>query len=224
VIHIYAFTEHDAAPDGVMGLDERPVEVVPSGPVAAVVSDLAGAPSAEAAVLWRHEAVIEALMRAHAVLPARFGALLDDRAAVRALLGRNATVLGAGLERVRGLVEVGVRIRHLVDGEPEPAPSPATSTSSGRDYLLARRDALHAEDDAATRIHEALAARAREAVQRRGEGRGASLVGAYLVDPAELEAFTAEVAAFRDPDLQVVCTGPWPPYHFVPQLEEAGRG
>jgi hypothetical protein len=46
------------------------------------------------------------------------------------------------------------------------------------------------------------------------------LTAAYLVRRGAVDQFTARarVLAGERADVRVVCTGPWPPYHFAPAL------
>src|SRR5687767_9062452 len=68
-----------------------------------------GWPSAEN--LWQHESVVESVMRrCEAVLPVRFGMTFGDEVALEDTIARHGAVLATGLERVRGCVEMGVRV------------------------------------------------------------------------------------------------------------------
>jgi hypothetical protein len=46
------------------------------------------------------------------------------------------------------------------------------------------------------------------------------MAGAYLVPRERIEEFRRSVTAAgeAEPSLRLLCTGPWPPYHFVPEL------
>jgi gas vesicle protein GvpL/GvpF len=151
------------------------------GALAAVVADHE-APEPTPEALRRHETVVEGLMGDGPLLPMRFGSVTDD---VAGLLAAREEELLAALERVRGAVELGVRgTGHM----------PADGTG----YLMRRV--------AAARAHEPLAALARASVRRSHPH-----VGAYLVDEAAVDGFTARV---RELGEDLVCTGPWPPYSF----------
>lgn len=218
MIYLYAFTDLEQLVAPLRGLEEAAVELVRCGRVAAALVPLDTAPAPEPAVLWGHERVVEALMAQGAVLPVRFGTTLPDRPAAAALLDRHEQVLLEGLERVRGAVEVGLRIHSAAAGPPEEAPPPA----SGREYLLRQRAQVHDLVTAAERVHGQLRAAARAAVSRPGNGRGQLLVGAYLVERDRVEAFVDRIRAADEATqpLRLLSTGPWPPYHFVPTLEE----
>jgi hypothetical protein len=113
---------------------------------------------------------------------------------------------------------------------PRAAPSPRAAGSSGRDYLRARRSALHASetaaDDAARageELHAALTARAVAARRHRPQdaalsGRDETMVlnGAYLVDDGADDGLRAVVVAWSgDERIGVELTGPWVPYSFT---------
>jgi hypothetical protein len=187
---------------------------LPSAPVGAVRSGelcvlYAPAPAPEQEVtaesLWRREEMLEALMGERDLLPVRYGTLVaDEHAAAEAVAERGAE-LAAGLDRVRGAVELALRVRSREAAAPAAAPA-----ASGREYLRAKA----AGAETATRLHEPLAALARESVTRGGSDL---LRAAYLVDRDAVEPFVALVRRLQDahPDLALLCTGPWPPYSFA---------
>jgi hypothetical protein len=153
--------------------------------------------------LWRHEEVVEALMEERDLLPVRFGTLVSDEdAAARAIIERSEE-LAAGLDRVRGAVELAVRAHPRRPDEP-----PAAET--GVDYMRAK--ARRAET--AALLHEPLAFLARDAVVQPGPEL---LRAAYLVDREAVDGFVALVRRLGEahPGLDLVCTGPWPPYSFA---------
>src|SRR5205823_1224278 len=96
-----------------------------------VVSHVAGDEVTEEAVL-RHAEVVEQLLgRSRAVLPARFGRPLAGEEELSAAVGASAPELERGLNRVRGCVELGLRV--------VAAPiSPAPKGESGTEYMQAR--------------------------------------------------------------------------------------
>ena len=165
------------------------------------------APAAEHEVtpeaLWRHEELLEELMEERAILPVRYGTLVaDDAAAARAVAERHDE-LAAGLERVRGAVELALRVESN-GAEPDP------EAGSGRDYLRAKT----ARMDTARRLYERLAALARDSEMQPGREL---LRAAYLVDRDAVAGFVALVQQLQreHPELGLLCTGPWPPFSFA---------
>jgi hypothetical protein len=181
----------------------------PAAPVCSVVAgDLCAfyVPADEEPVtvasLEDREDLLETLMEGRDLLPVQFGASVqDEQSAARILVDRHDELAGA-LDRVRGAVELSLRVR-AVEGT-------RAVRTNGRDYLAARL----ASSDAARRLHERLEAIARTATTRSGSDL---LRASYLVDKGAVPAFVAEVRRAQDacPELLLLCTGPWPPFSFA---------
>lgn len=155
--------------------------------------------------LWAHERVVERLMTDRTVLPMRFGSTVADEEALRGLMaGRRDSLLRA-LARIRGHVELGVRV--LAENDDAPA------AASGCDYLLSKLRAGACAD----RVHEPLVALAADSRRQPPRGEHEVLRGAYLVDRAVVQRFSADVSRLQHahPEMAILCTGPWPPYTFA---------
>jgi Gas vesicle synthesis protein GvpL/GvpF len=162
-----------------------------------------GEPTPDA--LWNHEQVVEGLMEGRDLLPVRFGTLVSDEdAAARAVMDRREELV-ATLDRVRGAVELAVRAHPRETDE-------APVATTGIDYMRAK--SRHME--AARLLHEPLASIARESRVRPGPEL---LRAAYLVDRDAVDRFVAMVRQLEEghAELDLVCTGPWPPYSFAEQ-------
>ena len=159
------------------------------------------------AALWEHEAVVDELLATGAVLPLRFGTTLRDADAVRDLLHRERRRFRTLLDRVRGHVELAVRV-----ALPE---SDGETPGDGAGYLRARV-ASQREREAAAQLVLAPLDRLATASSHRPD-RAAVLRASYLVRPAEVERFAAALRGLQDayPHLTVSCTGPWAPYSFA---------
>jgi hypothetical protein len=230
MIYLYAITTHPLG-DGHFceGLADRPVFWLSYGRVSAVVSALASAVQPTEANVWRHEAVVEALMADCAVLPVRFGTVFLDKEELGAVLAAHDGDLVRDLERVRGRVELGLRVLWDVDDDPEPPnrDSPAGAANAlptGRDYMLARlkrerqRHECHQRAEAlAARIHCPLAHLATDSRKQLLVTPRLLLTSAYLVPRGHMAAFEQELETLRAayPQLGLLCTGPWPAYSFV---------
>lgn len=207
MIEIYAIT--DAPPATLPGVAELRV-IANSGLVAFC------GPAQERKVtpnlLWRHEEIVETLMKTCDLLPVRFGTQVEDEHAAAMVLARQEAELKAALERVRGAVELAVRV---VDGEREP--QPVAVFTSGAEYMRAK--AMHSQDVArvARAIHEPLAGMARESRVKRQVRAHEAMCSAYLVGRDVVGQFVDRVSSLQraNPYLHVLCTGPWPPYSFV---------
>ena len=80
--------------------------------------------------VWRHERVLERLMRDHAVLPLRFGTICPDADALREFLLHSTDDLLNDLERVRGKVEIALRIVDDDRSTPLPGEGPRILTTN----------------------------------------------------------------------------------------------
>lgn len=206
MITAYAVTAHPAPalPDHL-----RLRLVASDGLAAACGPAEASEPSADA--LWRHEAVVEALMADRDVVPLRYGTRFPDESSAAAAIAERREELSGALARVRGAVEIAVRI--ATTDEPPDASEP----HSARDYLRAKARVAELRQEAARLVHDPLASRVRMSTQRPTARFPELLRCAYLVDRAAVQGFL-DAAAERDSAtarFSVLCTGPWPPYSFV---------
>jgi hypothetical protein len=166
-------------------------------------------PEASAEALWRHEQVVEDLMQDRAVLPLRYGTILRDEGELRGVMEERTTEFAQLLDLVRGRVELAVRVlaeSSADKGEEKPA--------SGRAYMetLARR--RKSSEEAAAAL-EPLEGVAEAAVKRESAGDLTRL--SFLVERGRVEDFNLQLDQLRGehPELNMTCTGPWPPYSFV---------
>jgi Gas vesicle synthesis protein GvpL/GvpF len=211
MLHLYALLDHPAElpPGGAL----RAVSVDSS--VVAVVGDLPSVPTEDAVL--EHARVVDELMTLNeTVLPARFGGgYADEPALVEAIRARHVQLREA-IERIRGCVEVGVRVF-----EPEPI-GETDPAGSGSEYMRRRLASVKAAERVADELHTRLAAGARASACNVLANAQILLSAAYLVPREDVDWFQSAVAAaeLARPDLVLVCTGPWPPYSFAMAGEE----
>jgi Gas vesicle synthesis protein GvpL/GvpF len=176
-----------------------------------------------------HDAVMRRLLAVATVVPLRFGSLHNDLASVDEFLSEHRAEFLDTLERVRGRVELGVKVWVA-----PPAAEAGEQPVTGRGYLERQRKAR--DDEARSRaniderlrlIHTRLLEVSVAGVLNRpqpreltGERREMAMNAAYLV-PAADDAFVAEVERLRGahPDVVLEVTGPWAPYNFVGSQE-----
>jgi Gas vesicle synthesis protein GvpL/GvpF len=207
VIQLYAITDHPGPP--LRGPET--LRTVAQDGLAAVCAPAAEGAELSAELLWRHEEVVEALMEDRDLLPVRYGTRLDDEGAVARALAERHRELARALDRVRGAVELSVRVL----GEQEAGP-PAEEAASGAEYMRAKARAAAAHDGVVRAVHEPLSRLARASMQRPPRASGELLRSAYLVERGDVDGFVTEVGVLQDarPALRLLCTGPWPPYSF----------
>jgi hypothetical protein len=201
-----------------LAITDRPPHAAPlpeglalagTGPVAGVYRAVTQRPSPSGAEdLWRHDSLLEELMAERAVLPLRYGTVLDGEEELERILAERSAEFARLLERVRGRVELAVRV--LADEEDRP-----DATAGGGEYMrkLARR---RARADRAATLLEPLEEVA-EASVARDSAEEAWTRRAYLVERGRLGEFRRRLDELTEssPELRVTCTGPWAPYSFV---------
>ncbi|MEI8191950.1 MAG: GvpL/GvpF family gas vesicle protein [candidate division NC10 bacterium] len=210
----------------ILGLGGNPVRLLPRGDVAAVVSrsTLTSWPLDDAH-LTLHEAVVEEVMKSRPILPVRFNTLLRTEEAVIALLDERARDFRSALERVRGRVEMGLRVLWEPPGESEaPADQEIEGRGPGTEYLSRRlkdewrrAKLLQAGERLIQELDAPLRSLAIESRLQRFPTKRFLVAGAYLVERHRVDAFREGVMTARErfPRLRFLLTGPWPPYNFV---------
>lgn len=203
---LYAIAGCEPAAVPARAADGRRLRAVGPGPVAILDAEGGGGGEGEAA-LRAHARTVNELMAAHPLLPARYGTRVSDEEAT-ALVRDHPEALRAALSRVAGAVELAVSAR--MHGE-----AGAGEKSSGAAYLQARL-AQRRRGQAVLEHLQALIPLAREHVCRDDGQDGPSVRVAYLVERERVAEFVAAVRELDETyaELELVCTGPWPPYSF----------
>ena len=176
------------------------------------VDTLDAVDGAVAELAREHDAVVRAVFRHEAVLPLRFGTVLDGEDSVRRLLKVAYDQARDCLDEVEGHREWGVRVR-------------ASRPDTPGLYLVRRRERpkaiLRTREDVvkiAARFEGALRRHAADSIGR-ARPHGVLANTAYLVETGREAAFHAEFEWFarelREAGATVETTGPWPPYSFT---------
>ena len=213
---LYAVTEANAPIAGT-GLDERPLRAISNDGLSAVVSDVDASPVPTEPNLWAYEQVIETLMTQTPVLPARFGANAATDGDVQRMLAKRHQEFRRTLKRVRGAVEIAIRVPSPTAPEgdwPGPDGSSRAGAGSGTDYMLARLAQRQRAGQVAAEVDAAVGSHARARTRRTSSFNTL----AYLVDQDQVEEFITRLHQLNDPE--ITWTGPWPPYSFI---EPAGE-
>lgn len=210
MIYLYAITEPDVGAPDCPGLEDQALGHVGAADVGGLYSEHSTTtipPEPEAA--WRHERVLEAAMRLGPVLPARFGTTFADLPALVAALEREHASFRGALERVRGCVELAVRVAL--------PPDQASPSESGREYLRAKLARRQEREAAAERTLVPLSSHAVLSQTPSLESDPGTLRASYLVRADEVPRFAEAVQALAqsNSELALSCTGPWAPYSFV---------
>jgi len=236
VIYLYAITDRpEAAIPSLPGLEDTPLISLAYRDIAAVagrsveLSATATRSPSKTVDVWRHEAIVEALMPDRTVLPVRFGTVLPDEAALRSMLKDRYSSFVANLKRVCGRVELGVQVLWDSDSRPLTAGrakniNDQRSAIGGRAYMLARLSEEQLER-AWRRRAETLVVEIRRPLEHMAADSVCQVLvtprlllkAAYLVAREQMKNFRNEInnLSLAYPGLRFLCTGPWPAYNFV---------
>ena len=135
--------------------------------------------------------VVKAIHAAQAVIPLRYGCVLESEAAIIRLLEAQREEYEALFERLRGMTEMGIRV--LCQARPVVLPRPVLSP--GAAHLASLRKRYHSP-----------------------EGHLLSLY--FLIARTEVECFRNKARQISLPDdTRLLQSGPWPPYNFTASAE-----
>jgi hypothetical protein len=207
VISLFAVTWRADAP----ALDRDGLDVLADGDLAMIVGPTPSTTSREDALAFGR--IVERFASATDVLPFRYGTTAADTEAARDLLREHESSWAARLLQVEGCSELAIRA-----ARPESDEEPAASGAEHLDRLVSRSRQL---DIAEEEIGRLLTGRCRVVRRLAGhqELRLSCLVERHQV---ELLRLVVEEWAAAQTELEVSVTGPWAPYSFVANDEEAG--
>jgi hypothetical protein len=216
-VYLYALLSGAPSCETGMGVCAERLRVVAVGGLMALVGDVAESPPPTAVILRAQDAVLRRLASAvEALLPVRFGTLVDDDGALAESLAARRPQLARALGRVAGCEQMTLRVW----GESVPAaPAADLGGGPGTRYLAERRhaqawahrvpelDAIRGQLEALVREERAerhdrppLLATVQHLIPRGAGGRYVEVI----------DAARAELRPWR-----VSVTGPWPPYAFT---------
>ena len=110
-LYLYGITVADHVVRSFSGVGGADVEFIVEGSLAAVVSQLGtGKVRPQRANLAAHHRILHELAEQWPVLPVAFGTITRDEEQLRRVLRRNREALAGLLERLRGKVEMGLKV------------------------------------------------------------------------------------------------------------------
>lgn len=221
-VAVYALTSHAGSRAAGRGLSGERLRVVRVGAVSAVVGDVARLPAPTEAKLRAYTTLLATLATTHqSVLPVRFGTTMQDDDELETILRLRQKSLKSQLARVRGRVQMTVRlvVARTLSGPPrEPDPPAAfgagkARATTGVEYLSQRaREQRASELPGFAPLDRAVA---RWVKDSRVERRGNVATVYHLVPRAAAGRYAAAIeAAAAAEGARVLVSGPWPAYAF----------
>ncbi len=224
---IYAYALLARAPSGRLGsgMSGEVLRVVTCGRLLAVIGDMSAPPAVTARALREHDQTIRRMtLITDAVLPFRFGSMVDAELELARRLEPAEAALEAALVRVAGREQMTVRVyQRQAQGEGDAgravAPAAHADLGPGARYLLERRR-IHESAPGGAALEAIRTASASFMRAERIEPHGSPPLIAsvhHLIERGQGEAYAralhAETAELVD--AAVAVSGPWPPYAFA---------
>lgn len=232
--YAYCITEHPGLQNGTRprrpyilensrGVNDASVFAYPSGEFAVIVSEYNPARPLTPEAIVDHARVIRECFQTMTVLPFRFGTVFDCDEALRRAVRTNRKTFMESVERLRGKAEMHFKIL-LKDAGVEQALKDLPA-GVGAEYLCKLREQASRERERQTKaralslqVHKLFSPLEEDIVCKRVDSGNVLLDFAHLIDtnsiPKYQNRYSAATRHFKD--CRVSITGPWPPYHFMP--------
>ena len=193
----------------------------------------------------RHAAVIEAVRKEQTVLPMRFSSIFNNDAAVLEFLKNRYAAFVSDLERLHDKLEMGILViqkkKYVQNTEftqsgveqefgvsSQPTESPISDlqspASTGMSYLQQKRAYYASQDESDARVQEIVNtchAQFEDICVKFKRNTHSSISQGvslnYLIHRDSLNEFKNRFNDLKSSlnELRFLCSGPWPPYHFV---------
>jgi len=226
----------DSVPESCPGVDGQGIYKIEEGRLAAVAGGVAAVRiRPERRHLAAHQEVLKQLLSSATPLPITFGTVADNPKAVRQFLAKHRSELLNQLKRVRGKVEMGLRVTWQAPNIFEYFVNTHASLREARDRLVA--DPRHSTQDQkietgrmferlltedrarhAAKVEAILDAAGIECKANKSKTESEVMNLACLVERDRLDDFgrsVFEAAQLFDHDFAFDYSGPWAPHNFV---------
>ncbi|HEY7097586.1 MAG TPA: GvpL/GvpF family gas vesicle protein [Terriglobales bacterium] len=214
--------------EGIQGVNGAPVLSYPSGEFAVVVSEydraVHGDKLDEKTVL-EHARVVSVCFRSGTVLPFRFGTIFDTDDALRQAVRANRRAFGVSVNKLRGKAEMHLKVlirdgslRDLAADLPLPQTVGGEYLSRLREKALKERERQTKARALSVQVHKLFNPLEEEISCKRVDADGMLIDIAHLIDSKSVEKYQNRYssAAKQLKNCELLISGPWPPYHFLP--------
>ncbi len=211
--------------EGVRGVGGAQVLGYPSGDFAVIVSEYVRNGSIDQRAVLEHARVIGDCFRNSTVLPFRFGTVFETDEALRRAVRSNRKIFAECVAHLRGKSEMHLKLvvrdsflTHAVVGQ--------LPMAVGNEYLTKLREKAVREREAQTKaraisvqVHKLFQPLQEEVSCKKVDSGGLLIDIAHLIDSKSVGKYQNRLnQALRQlKDCELVLSGPWPPYHFMPE-------
>ena len=159
------------------------------------------------------------------VLPLRFGTIFDTDDALRQAVRSNRRTFGLSVEKLRGKSEMQLKLVIRDGSLREAMMNIELPDTVGREYLSKLREKASQERERQTKaralsvqVHKLFNPLEEEVSCKKVASDGMLIDIAHLIDSKTVEKYQNRYnsAAKQLKNCELVISGPWPPYHFLP--------
>lgn len=195
----------------------------PSGDFAVIVSEFVSGSLTQQSVV-EHAKVVGSCFEKTTVLPFRFGTVFEHDEALRRAVRGNRKQFLASVDKLRGKAEMHLKlvvkegmVREAMDDVELPQTTGGAYLSVLRDKAYRQRERQTKARALSVQVHKLFHPIEEEISCRRSDS-GMMLDIAHLIDHKSIEKYQNRFnsAASQLKGVELVISGPWPPYHFMP--------
>lgn len=212
--------------EGVQGVNGCAVFSYPSGEFAVVVSEFDGnREKLEQKALLEHARVVGACFRAGTVLPFKLGTIFENDEALRQAVRTNRRAFGLSVAKLKGKAEMHLKVLVRDGSLREAMIEVKLPDTVGGDYLIKLREKAWRQRERQTKaralsvqVHKLFNPLEEEISCKKMDSQGMLIDIAHLIDSKSIEKYQNRFssAAKQLKNCELVISGPWPPYHFLP--------
>jgi hypothetical protein len=209
---------------GLAGIRGGQVFAYPSGELAVIVSEYLPGELNQQSVI-EHARVVSECFHNTTVLPFRFGTVFESDESLRRAIRANRKAFTDSVSKLKGKAEMHVKLV-VKDGSLREAMTDIELPASvGGEYLqcLRQKAARHRERQTKARalsvqINKLFHPLQEEVSCRKDDSGSMQIDIAHLIDEKSVERYqnSHSMAAKQLKNCEVLISGPWPPYHFMP--------
>ena len=210
--------------EGLRGINDSQVLGYPSGEFAVVVSPYLAAGTLDQQAALDQARVVADCFRQTTVLPFRFGTVFETDEALRRAVRGNRKAFLESVQQLRGKSEMHLKVvvrdgslRDLADTE-LPAAVGSAYLAHLRERAALQRDRQSKAKSLSVQVHKLFAPLAEEISCKKVDSGGLLIDIAHLIESNSIEKYHNRYASATKQlkNCELVMSGPWPPYHFMP--------
>jgi hypothetical protein len=211
--------------ENLKGIADAQTFAYPSGEFAVIVSEYISTGDLGQKALLQHAHVVSECFKRTTVLPFRFGTVFDTDDALRRAVRLNRKAFLESVVRLKGKAEMHLKLlikdgslRQALEEIELPATVGSEYLSKLREKAVRQRERQTKARALSVQVHKIFDPLDQDVCCRKIDSGGMLIDIAHLIDHKKVQKYQNryQMATRHLPGIEVVMSGPWPPYHFIP--------